>query len=79
MIKKFIAKLTSWNSGRNRVWEKEKISLQDNINRQHMNLERELAEERRRQHLRNVPEEERLRRLKEDVEATVERRDDHAA
>lgn len=77
MIKKFFATLTK-STNRHEEWQKNKMEMQariNNMSREREIEERRMAEERRQNHLRNIPEEERMRRLKEDVEKTVESRE----
>jgi hypothetical protein len=76
MIKKFFAKLTSsWDRREQPSWDKARDELQAVKGAQDSLREAEMAKERQEARLRVVPDEERLRRLKEDVETTVETRD----
>ena len=72
-MKEFFAKLMSWNSNREMGWEKAKTGQNIDRSRREANRESELARERQQQALRNVPEQERLARLREEVKSTTEK------
>ncbi len=77
-MKNFFAKLANWGSNREMGWEKAKTAENIERSRREAARESELARERQQQNLRNIPEGERLKRLSEEVEGTVEKRDQAA-